>query len=274
MCEKIFKAMAVLIVCATALPIIIFAQPPSIDRKPVNVPSRFIWGITKADDGFHWIASQNGLYRYDGHLVVEYNNLPSNPNHISSNSVFKVFPTRDSKLVIYNHLQTVDILDLVSNSLVTIDLSKKTKRPSDIRMAHQDQNGQVFFITENDDGYSLFKYDGNGFQLLWEIAEKRPTNPLLTDTESPRFQLVCKPNGLFLLHDREKGLMHLDANGKLLYRFSKKEEIGTGELVNFLSKMDKAVYGWRLPIPKEFSFSIPKPKILSWTDVSPKSIFT
>ncbi len=50
-----------------------------------------IFDILQDQEGFIWVATKNGLNRYDGYSFKVYVNDPYNPNSISSNTVTKLF---------------------------------------------------------------------------------------------------------------------------------------------------------------------------------------
>ncbi len=235
--SKIFKT-ALLFFLATFLnaPLTLLSQSLPDGITLISTVQRNIYDITKGSDGFLWMGTQEGLFRYDGYRFLQFNNIPGNPNPISQNLVYRVLATNDGKLVVQNSFRTVDILDPNSRQLITIDIRKKTNPPADIRAVHQNATGEVFFITENNEGYALLQYSSGNFTKVWEVKERRPTNPLMTDILSFRFHLINEPDGSFLLHDRENGLLHLSAGGKSLRRFSPKEKIGQGEIINFLKR--------------------------------------
>jgi len=47
-----------------------------------------IAGMTQDTQGFLWLATQNGLYKYDGHQYTSYHHEPSNPNSPASDNIW------------------------------------------------------------------------------------------------------------------------------------------------------------------------------------------
>lgn len=190
-------------------------------------------------EGYLWLGTHRGLFRYDGHRYLSYTNSPERTYRISQNDVWNIFPTRDEKLILYNHLRTVDILDPKSNELITIDLGAKTSPRGDIRTATRESDGRIFFITEHNEGYTLFEYSSGEFIKLFERLESRLTNPRMTSMGSPRFYIALQKDGSIYLYDQENGILHISSDGQLIQRFSSHKEIGTGVSLNFFQQEDE-----------------------------------
>src|SRR4030095_3844169 len=47
-------------------------------------------GITQDPQGFLWLATQNGLYKYDGHQYTSYHHQPSNPNSPAHDNIWAI----------------------------------------------------------------------------------------------------------------------------------------------------------------------------------------
>src|SRR6188474_261987 len=49
-----------------------------------------IQGMTQDTQGFLWLATANGLYKYDGHQYTSYHNEPLNPNSLANDNIQSV----------------------------------------------------------------------------------------------------------------------------------------------------------------------------------------
>ena len=209
----------------------------SLSENSLPLPTqRLITSMATGPEGYLWIGTRRGLFRYDGHRYVSYTNSPDKTYRIRHNYVLEIFPTIDGKLVLYNNFNTVDILDPISNELKTIDLGSKTKPRGVIRTASQQHDGRIFFITEHNEGYTLFEYLSGTFIKLFDRKESRLTNPKMTAPTSPRFHLASQSDGSILLYDQENGLLQFSREGQLLRRFTARTEIGAGKPVNFFQR--------------------------------------
>lgn len=194
---------------------------------------RLIWDMATGPDGYLWLATKRGLFRYDGHRYVAYTSTAGTPNRISSDDVLQVLPTKDGRLALFNGVHTADVLDPATNELLIIDLGSETNPRGAIRTASRQADGRVFFVTEHDEGFALFEYANGGFALIFERREKRLTNPKMTSRSRRRFHLVTQADGSFLLHDQENGLLHFSNTGELLRRFSPIVGNDEGEVLIF-----------------------------------------
>src|SRR5665811_552720 len=44
-------------------------------------------GITQSEDGYMWLATKRGLFRYDGYQILAYKHNPSDPNSLASDTL-------------------------------------------------------------------------------------------------------------------------------------------------------------------------------------------
>ena len=68
-------------------------------------------GITQDKNGYMWIASENGLYRYDGYSFKMYVNDPSNPNSLAESHLETDYATHDGLIWIATWTTGLDRLD-------------------------------------------------------------------------------------------------------------------------------------------------------------------
>ncbi|MBS1504711.1 MAG: hypothetical protein JST32_21805, partial [Bacteroidetes bacterium] len=90
-----------------------FAQDIYFTRipPPGNEPLFQITALTQDPQGFIWIATQHGLFRYGGHEYVSYYNDPSNPNSLADNWVESIFADKDGIIWIGTNEHGLDRLD-------------------------------------------------------------------------------------------------------------------------------------------------------------------
>jgi signal transduction histidine kinase/CheY-like chemotaxis protein/ligand-binding sensor domain-containing protein len=200
---------------------------------------RVVRSMATGPEGYLWLGTQYGLYRYDGHRYVEYSNAPLNPNRITHNNVLEVLPTKDGKLVLSNNIYAADILDPHTNQLINIDLGLQTTPRGKIRTASRQPNGEVYFITEHNEGFAIFRYEDSDFVKLFEQKERRLTNPDLTIPMSPRFFMAVQSDQTIFLYDQENGLIQYDERGQMISRFTSKSEIGSGKALNFFKQINE-----------------------------------
>jgi len=66
--------------------------------KEDGLPSDVVRWVTQDASGYIWIATDNGLARYDGHSMKVFNHNPEDPFSLSDNMVLTIFESHDSLL--------------------------------------------------------------------------------------------------------------------------------------------------------------------------------
>src|SRR4030095_585493 len=87
--------------------LLLLAHAPSFSQQitfnkvipPVGGFSGFVGGLAQDKNGYMWIASYGGLFRYDGYRFKIYANDPSDSNSISATKLELVYA--DSKGIIW-----------------------------------------------------------------------------------------------------------------------------------------------------------------------------
>jgi len=113
--------------------------------------------ILQDSNGFIWIATQDGLNRYDGRSILIYNNIPGNPNSLSDNFILSLH--EDKKGFLWIGTQGGGINRLNPR---TQKFSHFRHDPSDgqslsndvIQDIYEDRRGNLWFATQN--GLNLY----------------------------------------------------------------------------------------------------------------------
>lgn len=180
--------------------------------------------------GYYWIATSNGLNRFDGYSFLQFDNRAKNPHKISQNEVFFLSLARSGKLLVFNDRFTFDLLDPTTEQL-------QQKRITDIPQAE-------FIASMRSKEGVIYTLCGAGNQLfMLEFDEKAEKfNPLFThivDTATVHVGFLNRPqrgflpvsDGTFWIYYRSgqqaKEIIHLGAHGELL----EKIVVGQGEKI-------------------------------------------
>lgn len=78
---------------------------------PKDAPWSQVVGMSQDSGGFLWIATQAGLYKYDGHHYQPYLHDPTNSNSIADNRLYGVLAAKDGIIWIGTYLKGLDRLD-------------------------------------------------------------------------------------------------------------------------------------------------------------------
>ncbi|MCD8261553.1 MAG: hypothetical protein LUD15_08735 [Bacteroides sp.] len=112
-----------------------------------GLPDNFIDDIYKDSQGFLWLATPNGLSRYDGYEFIYYN-IYSEAVRLKSNFIRNVCEDDFYRLWIASE-GGVDILNLRTNKIVDLIESKEivTQESSHII---KDRNGNIWIVSQED----------------------------------------------------------------------------------------------------------------------------
>ncbi|MDG4717028.1 hybrid sensor histidine kinase/response regulator transcription factor [Winogradskyella marincola] len=92
-----------------------------------GLPQSFVSDIIEDDDGFVWIATRNGLARFDGHELKTINHVPGEDNSITSNIISKLQKGENKKLWIFYETEEVDLLNLRTGCVTNMITNEDTK---------------------------------------------------------------------------------------------------------------------------------------------------
>lgn len=125
---------------------------PEILSTKEGLPQSFVPGIVQDKQGFIWIATRDGLCRYDGrHLKVFQPTTDGKPG-ISSLGINKLLIDSKGKMWIFSDKQTIDIMDPVKEDFINLSklsIFKKIKNPYPISATCVDRHGKLWLNFES-----------------------------------------------------------------------------------------------------------------------------
>ena len=183
-----------------------------------GLSDRLINDIIQDDQGLLWLATPNGLNRFDGYEFINFNNHPDNEFAISSTSVERLALDDSGNLVIFytNNKVFFDILDPRTNEFRKVRLSLEDGIKGFVRTIHVDGNGLIFLLSIHEDGTHVYRcrpYAEPHLELLFRIPE-------VHSSVMPYIDLAHLDSGSFLVNDSELGLRLFSPNGALLKAFN------------------------------------------------------
>lgn len=173
-----------------------------------------VTNILLSRSGFVWIATSNGLNRFDGYDFLQIRKGGGNAvdARLSRNNIGRLGEDeRGNIVVIYQNFSGFfDLLDPVTLEVTRVDLLPQKGiegHPRDIAIG---RDGKVYVTSIVQDGFTyLYRLVGTEFRKVWQIddgwksvAASVQTCPLAT--------------GLFLLYDTEHGMRLVDEYGQLI----------------------------------------------------------
>ncbi|MBK7873422.1 MAG: hypothetical protein IPJ74_23545 [Saprospiraceae bacterium] len=185
-----------------------------------GLSDRLVTDIVQSRDGFIWLATYNGLNKFDGYEFVVFNDDFNNPNRISNSNIEKLLLSKDEKLLItyQNKISYFDLLDPYTHLVTKVNLSNPENGIKGIvRQISTNKKGDILVLATTQKGTFLHLYTSdNQFKTLFEIQEERKK-------QSVAASILQLRNGNYLLNDSEKGLRLVSASGKIIKTFYEKD---------------------------------------------------
>ncbi|MCI5081741.1 MAG: hypothetical protein MRY78_08620, partial [Saprospiraceae bacterium] len=171
-----------------------------------GLSDRVIRDIHQNKQGFLWMATSNGLNKFDGYEFKVFNNQWDNPYRISDIGPQQIEEDKYGNLVLIypNNITFFDLFDpstyQVKKVLTTIANGIKGL----VQKIVVDHQGNIFVLSlSNSSGLYLYSYDQGTFTEVFHQPEHYQKVNLT-------FDLLRLQNGDFLLNDNEKGLRKFD----------------------------------------------------------------
>lgn len=114
--------------------------------------------------GFLWIGTQHGLYRYDGQVVDSYRADPSDPNSLSADWISTLMLDRRGQLWVGTRYGGLNLFDPATErfSRIAIPRSQGIAQQVEISALYQDKNLQIWVGTF---GAGLYRWQADTQQL-------------------------------------------------------------------------------------------------------------
>ena len=190
------------------------AQPPRIEYFTVNdgLSTRQINDLHVGTDGFLWVATSDGLNRFDGSRFLTFGQGPFSETQLSRGDIARIREDNEEQLIITFREFTgyFDRFDPRTFRAERIGLVPSNGVEGYARTIVTDEQGRTFVVTVGPGGTVLYEYTAPGFTEIY----RQPDEPRRRFTA--RLELLPLRNGQFLLYDDEHGFKHLSATGELI----------------------------------------------------------
>jgi signal transduction histidine kinase/DNA-binding response OmpR family regulator/ligand-binding sensor domain-containing protein len=140
------------------LPLFALPQPGRVRDITIasGLSQGMVFSMLQDRDGFVWIATKNGLNRYDGYNFKVYYKNPTQPFSISENTVTALFEDSHGRLWVGTNSQGINLLDrrtqrfYHANFETTsgLDSTQKTMNPS-VSAISESPDGSIWLGTSN-----------------------------------------------------------------------------------------------------------------------------
>ncbi|MBP7808944.1 MAG: SpoIIE family protein phosphatase [Bacteroidia bacterium] len=157
------------------------------------------FSIVQDDNGFLWIASIDGLLRYDGYKFVSYKNNFNDSSSISDNTVSYLSKGKGNHIWMGTYSGGVNVLDANTGKF-----KRYQNNPNDI---HSLSSNRVWSVLEDDNGIVWAGTD-NGLNRI-----DTKTNKVIRYQHEEGKNSICENNILSLAKDKQGVLWIGTANG-------------------------------------------------------------
>nr|WP_315153419.1 two-component regulator propeller domain-containing protein [uncultured Flavobacterium sp.] len=192
------------------------SQSGKLYTSDLQLSSSLINSIYQDSKGYIWVATEDGLNRYDGAKFVIYKSKKNTPGSPLNNYIKSIFEDKNKNLFfgfinglqIYNHAT-----DSFSDVLIT-DTENRKFNPH-VSCMLQKKNGEILIGTS---GYGIFKAD---------LKKEKPTAkplPVSISTTLIHELYEDKDQNLWIL-TQDKGLWRIDINNNAKQFFLSKEHM-------------------------------------------------
>jgi ligand-binding sensor domain-containing protein len=186
-------------------------------QHPDLVPG-FIASIAQDHDGFLWIATSDGLYRYDGVRFVVYKSEVRNPSSLPNNNIRKVFLDSFGNIWVLTQGGGLSGYNRQSNDFTTFvpsgDFPSSVTGTFDFWSLHQADN-DLYISAHGGDGFFRFNIDNQTFTRV-ELPATNQRHFIQTSV------LIKTRNGSTWVGTDESGILVLSLDGSFK-RFSTDE---------------------------------------------------
>jgi len=176
----------------------------------------YVFSITQDKQGFIWIATEDGLNRYDGNVFVHYRHHDSNSNSLVNNSVRKVYIDNDDVIWVatdnglsrYN--RTLDNFENFTN----ISNNINTLRDNKIWDIYQDNFNKIWVSTSK--GLHIYDPLNNHFTRI-EIRDFEDTFREVTtifQDKKNNYWMGTYDKGIFIINERLSYALSLQESNK------------------------------------------------------------
>jgi len=166
-----------------------------------------VFDMLQDQDGFIWVATKNGLNRYDGYSFKVFTNDPYNPHSLSSNIIMKLFEDSKGRIWAGTENSGINIYDKKTGQFYRIghDLSNRASL----------SGNEIRCINELPDGRILIATDAPGLNIV-ELSDhffEKNAAPLIIKLALPNHVLVHS------MGKDKSNTMWIEGMDKTVYRF-------------------------------------------------------
>ncbi len=183
-----------------------------------GLPNNTVFCITQDKQGFIWLATADGLVRYDGYTCKIYPHDPDDPQSISQNALRSVFEDSNGNLWIGTIGEGLNRFDHEKEIFIRYKSDKNDSTSlshnSSVKAIYEDKQGKLWIGT----GYGLNLYDAQNDRFIRYTHNKNDPNSINPDAihsiyeDSRNNFWVATTGGLELFNRKTGKVVHFRYN--------------------------------------------------------------
>lgn len=193
----------------------LFGQTPNLRVNKYSLEAglshRLVTRIEKDDLGFIWLATPNGLNRFDGYEFLHFSSGEGNEFPISADYIgeIELLANKQMAILYKDNLTNFDFFDPASFEVQPIIFNDILGKTAQVLSIAAVKNDLVYFLWKEQAHYYLSTISADGtLSLLGEIFNH--------DAKwSNHLTLFKTKNGSFLIFDETNGLFQLNSNNRV-----------------------------------------------------------
>ncbi|MBV9961348.1 MAG: hypothetical protein JO072_03805 [Parafilimonas sp.] len=143
--------------------------------------SNSVFDVVQDKQGYIWLATVDGLQRYDGSRFLTFRHSSTNPHSLPENSVLQITMDKNDNLWLYVN-KKVGFFDTKKFSYTPVSIDgEDPNNPYEVTFFGKAANGYIALYIE---GKGIFIYDPDAMVFRQEVAFTLPAKKRITDMES------------------------------------------------------------------------------------------
>jgi len=183
-----------------------------------GLSDNLVTDIQKDSVGFLWIATSNGLNRFDGYTFQVFSPSTPSPGKLSARYISAIDWTRDKKLlVVYqNNIDFFELFDPKTFAVEKVNLYPANGVKGNVQIIKADETGEVYVLSQLINAIHIYRHIGGDTLSLAAEIPNEGSRLMRIDNFLPL------PGGSFLINDLTHGLYlyHKD-KGKCYIQYDK-----------------------------------------------------
>lgn len=181
-----------------------------------GLSDRLVKSIIQNEEGFLWLATSNGLNKFDGYEFTIYDDHPANSRQISEvNTDFIAEDAQGNIIITYrNNYFLIDLLNPRTNEVKKINLLPGYGIMGIVRDIQMSPDRELEILSNHNDTLKIYRLlPDHNFELVLQFYQEHvnKTSPL---------SFTKLLNGNYLINDTEYGLAIVDQQGKRVKEFN------------------------------------------------------